>query len=76
MFVKEDYLNSFFFWLDIVSTLSLVLDIQLISNQIGLGGSQAANTASLARAGRASRVGTKYKPLANPIKIEQAELSD
>ena len=27
---KEGYLNSFFFWLDLVSTLSLVMDIPFI----------------------------------------------
>ena len=27
---KEEYLNSFFFWLDLVSTLSLVMDIPFI----------------------------------------------
>ena len=31
---KEDYLNSFFFWLDLVSTLSLVTDIPPIWNEI------------------------------------------
>jgi len=29
---KEGYLNSFFFWLDLVSTLSLVTDIPPIWN--------------------------------------------
>jgi 3-dehydroquinate dehydratase len=62
VFVKPDYFLSFFFWLDVISTISLILDIQLISSEMGLngGGGQATNTASLARAGRASRVGTKY----------------
>jgi hypothetical protein len=31
---KEGYLNSFFYWLDLVSTLSLVTDIPPIWNQI------------------------------------------
>jgi hypothetical protein len=31
---KEGYLNSFFFWLDLVSTLSLVMDIPFILNII------------------------------------------
>jgi len=31
---KEGYLNSFFFWLDLVSTLSLVTDIPFVWNQI------------------------------------------
>lgn len=55
---KPGYKLSFFFWLDILSTLSLILDIQWISNAIFFNTS-AASTANLARAGRASRVGTK-----------------
>lgn len=31
---KEDYLNSFFFWLDLVSTLSLITDIEPIWSKI------------------------------------------
>lgn len=31
---KEGYANSFFFWLDLVSTLSLVTDIEPIWNKI------------------------------------------
>jgi len=31
---KEGYLNSFFYWLDLVSTLSLVTDIPPIWNKI------------------------------------------
>lgn len=29
---KDDYLWSFFFWLDVVSTVSLILDITMISS--------------------------------------------
>lgn len=28
---KEDYLFGFFFWLDTISTISLILDIQSVS---------------------------------------------
>lgn len=31
---KENYLNSFFFWLDLVSTLSLITDIEPIWSKI------------------------------------------
>ncbi|CAK69742.1 unnamed protein product (macronuclear) [Paramecium tetraurelia] len=59
--VKEGYFLSFFFWLDTISTISLLLDISLFNQAVGLSGAggQAKNTAGLARAGRASRVGTK-----------------
>ncbi|KRX00510.1 Adenylyl cyclase class-3/4/guanylyl cyclase [Pseudocohnilembus persalinus] len=57
---KPGYKFSFFFWLDIISTVSLILDIQVISNAIFYNsGNQAVNTVNLARAGRASRIGTK-----------------
>jgi hypothetical protein len=56
------YRWSFFFWLDAISTISLLLDIQLITTSLFLGG-KSAKTAKLARAGRASRVGTKYNLL-------------
>ncbi len=56
--VREGYFLSFFFWLDLISTVSLILDIQMVS-QLLFYGSKAASAASIARAGRASRVGTK-----------------
>ena len=51
---KDEYFLSFFFWLDLVSTLSILLDIGWISDAIyGSGGtSSVQSTASLARAGR------------------------
>lgn len=33
--VKEDFKYSFFFWLDIIATLSLIPDIQWISDAVG-----------------------------------------
>ena len=30
--VKKDYFNGFFFWLDVISTLSLLLDIGWVSD--------------------------------------------
>ena len=32
------YFNSFFFWLDIVSLLSLLLDIKWMADPLGIGG--------------------------------------
>jgi hypothetical protein len=59
--VKDDYLWSFFFFLDLISTISLILDISIVTNVLFYGGgaSSVTNTASLARAGRAGRVGSK-----------------
>ena len=60
--VKEGYLWIFFFFLDIISTISLILDINIVTNELfyGSGASNITSTASLARAGRAGRVGSKY----------------
>ena len=52
---KEDYFNSFFFWLDIISTASLVGDIAWIVPESSAAG-QATDVAKQARAGRAARV--------------------
>lgn len=69
--VKKDYWLGFFFWLDVISTLSLVLDIGWISNELfGSSGSEgAANAAALARAGRASRVGTKAGRIVRIVRL-------
>ena len=34
VFVKEDYVFSFFFWLDMISTITLIFDIQTIHKQL------------------------------------------
>ena len=55
---KEDYFLSFFFWLDVVSTLSMIPDIGWIwSLLIGdSGDASVGNAASIAKTSRAGRV--------------------
>lgn len=36
--VKEGYFLSFFFWLDTISTISLLLDINMFNEAVGLSG--------------------------------------
>lgn len=60
---RPGYLFSFFFWLDVISTISLILDIQLISNVLFY--STSTNASSIAKAGKTSRIGTKYKKKKN-----------
>ena len=59
---KPDYPWSFFFWLDIVSLISMIFDVYFII-EIFWGENSALNiptdATNVARAGRASRVGTK-----------------
>lgn len=58
---NKNYMLSFFFWLDILATLSMVLDIPAVQNKIlaSMGGSDSLESAELARATRMSRVGTR-----------------
>jgi hypothetical protein len=50
---KDDYFLTFFFWLDLISTLSMVTDVGWIMQG---GKSSGGNVGSLAKTGRASRV--------------------
>lgn len=60
---KANYVCSFVFWMDMVSTFSLIFDLPWIENEISIG-YRAEETLSLTRAVRASRVGTKIARLA------------
>jgi len=70
---KDDYWLGFYFWLDAVSTASLITDISWIMNQIlGTGGGGASNAqqaAKLAKAGRGARIGTKAGRVARVIRL-------
>jgi len=72
--VQEGYLNSFYFWLDIVSTLSLITDIQWIWTLfVGQDEDYSANNAEqagqLARAGRGARIGTRAGRITRVIRL-------
>mmetsp|Transcript_28098 Transcript_28098/g.24827 ORF Transcript_28098/g.24827 Transcript_28098/m.24827 type:complete len:179 (+) Transcript_28098:159-695(+) len=69
---KPGYFLNFFFWLDFISTVSLIFDIGWISEAIfgtGGGADSAAGAAQLARAGRASRVGTRAGRIVRIIRL-------
>jgi class 3 adenylate cyclase len=77
---QDDYVGSFFFWLDIIATVSLILDLTFvweylvgyddISSTKGTGtGNEAANQSDLARAGRSSRVGTRVARLLRVFRL-------
>lgn len=68
---KPDYFNSFFFWLDLFSTISLITDIEpamdfLIGSSEDGGGTDAA---SLTRASRGARIGTKAGRMTRVIRL-------
>lgn len=79
-----DYLGRFFFWLDLVSSLSLVTDIEPImdwllgsSNSVDLSMDEDPNqqssgdsgSASLARASRGARLGTKAGRISRVVRL-------
>lgn len=71
-YCSRSYRWSFFFFLDVLSTLSLLLDIGWISDIAGLSGSTADSTASaaqLARAAKASRIGTRAGRIVRIIRL-------
>lgn len=53
---QEKYFGSFFFWLDLVAAVSMLLDVELVRDE--LFGDQEQDL-TVARAGRAARAGTR-----------------
>lgn len=71
-YAQEGYFLSFFFWLDIVATVSIFADVGWLWEAIlgsGAQGNQAAKTVQLARASRASRAGTKASRVLRSIRV-------
>lgn len=67
---KEGYFLGFYFWLDLVSTCSLIMDIGWIMNAgKGKGTQNAKKASSLARAGRGARIGTKAGRVTRIIRL-------
>jgi hypothetical protein len=59
--VKKNYVGSFYFYLDIISTASIILDLHWVNNALSgsTAASQSNDASSIARAARAARIGTK-----------------
>ena len=74
-FVRDDYWLGFYFWLDIISTASLLFDIGWIMDALigvssnGGSGSNVQQATKLARASRGARIGTKAARLARIIRL-------
>mmetsp|Transcript_32582 Transcript_32582/g.49822 ORF Transcript_32582/g.49822 Transcript_32582/m.49822 type:complete len:169 (+) Transcript_32582:808-1314(+) len=68
---KPGYFNSFFFWLDLISTLSLITDIEPAMDAI-FGASDetdASDAVALARASRGARIGTRAGRMTRVIRL-------
>lgn len=73
---KEEYFGSFFFWLDALSTASLVFDLTWVSEELfgtesGEGGAEGsgADASGSLRAGRASRAGARAGRVVRIIRL-------
>jgi hypothetical protein len=65
--VQPAYFLSFFFWMDLVGTISIILDIGWISGSFFQSGSS--NQASILRATRAAKLGARYGRLMRILKL-------
>lgn len=72
-YAKSDYLFTFFFWLDLISTVTLLLDVGWVSDALygtssdSAGGSQ--NSQQIAKAAKASQVGTRAARVIRIIRL-------
>uniref|UniRef100_A0A061R4B8 Adenylyl cyclase n=1 Tax=Tetraselmis sp. GSL018 TaxID=582737 RepID=A0A061R4B8_9CHLO len=67
--VKPRYFLSFYFWLDIIATGSLVLDLPEVNDAILNTDNDSAETTNLARATRTSRIGTRAGRVARVVRV-------
>jgi hypothetical protein len=68
---RDDYTLSFFFWMDLIGTLSIVADISWMAQDLGLADADE-NTL---KASRAARVGGKAGRLTRVLKVRMLPLS-
>ena len=72
-FAQKDYFLGFYFYLDLIATVSLLTDIGWIYNEIIGGGdistSNASQASSLARAGRGARIGTRAGRIVRLVRL-------
>jgi hypothetical protein len=73
-FVVENYVCGFYFWLDLISVLSMVLDIHwfyefLINTVSGGSTSSAKSLAAIAKAGRGAKIGSRAVRILRILRI-------
>ena len=67
--VQDDYFLGFFFWMDTLGTLSIILDIGWIAREFMPEDSDATQKGSLLRAARAAKLGARYGRLMRLLKL-------
>lgn len=73
-FSKKGYFGSFFFWLDIVSTLSILTDIEPVWAAVtntgdSTEGTDSTDAAQIVRASRGARLGTRAGRMTRVIRL-------
>jgi len=68
---KPDYFMGFFFWLDLLSTVSLILDISIVSKWLTdtLSGGDDGEAGSTMRSGRSSRLGARLGRILRVLRL-------
>ena len=60
---------QYYFWLDIISTATMCLDLVWVTQYITGGGKSAANISQISRASRAARLGTRTVRLVRLVRM-------
>ena len=66
---RNDYLFSFFFWLDLAALLSILFDIYYLLDAISVTFQLPTDATNVARAGRAGRAGTRVGRLMKIVRM-------
>lgn len=67
--VNPEYFLSFFFWMDVLGTLSIIMDIGWIADEFMPRDSDLSRRGSLLRAARAAKIGARYGRLMRLLKV-------
>jgi len=67
--MQKDYFLGYYFWLDLISTLTMAFDLVWITQYLTGGGKNAANISQISRASRAARLGTRTVKLLRLIRM-------
>ncbi len=71
-YAKNNYFNGFYFWLDILSTISMLMEVKYVTDIIfGTQNEMSAirTTVSLLRAARASKIGSKAGRIVRIVRL-------
>ena len=67
--VQKNYFLKYYFWLDILSTITMTFDLVWVTQYLTGGGKSAANVSQITRASRAARLGTRTVRLIKLVRM-------